>query len=234
VENRSTIFLFLGFLLVLTAGAILLDLPPSRTPSSVPEQEFSAGRAVVYISDFAQKPHPIGTPEHDRVRDNLLAQIASLFITPEVQRATGVTELYQAAGRIENILVRLRGVSGSSDAVMLAAHYDSVSAGPGAADDGCGVATLLETLRNLSASAPLRNDVILLFPDSEEDGMLGASAFAKEHPWAKDVRVVINFEARGTSGDSQLFETSSGNGQLIQILAQAVSHPVRGSHGLRR
>lgn len=225
MQKRSATFLFLGFLLVLSFGAVLLDLPPSPAPSTAPPQEFSAERAFVYISDFAQKPHPIGTPEHDRVRDNLLAQIASLFLTPEVQRATGVTDLYQAAGRIENILVRLSGVSGSSDAVLLAAHYDSVPAGPGAADDGCGVATLLETLRNLSAASPLRNDIILLFSDGEEDGMLGASAFAKEHPWAKDVRVVINFEAQGTSGPPQLVEMSSGNGRLIQVLTRAVSLP---------
>jgi hypothetical protein len=225
VENRFATVLLLGFLVLMTVGVIFLDPVPTPVPSSAPPEQFSAGRAMAYVSDFAQKPHPTGTPEHDRVRDYLLAQIASLFVTPEVQRTTGVTPLYQVAGRIENIVVRLRGTNESSDAVLLAAHYDSVAAGPGAADDGSGVATLLETLRNLTSSQPLRNDIILLFTDGEEDGMLGASAFAKEHPWAKDVRVAINFEARGTSGETQLFETSQGNGRLIQVFAQALSHP---------
>jgi hypothetical protein len=45
---------------------------------------------------------------------------------------------------------------------MLVAHYDSVPRGPGASDDGHGVAVLLETLRALKSAAPLRNDVIFL------------------------------------------------------------------------
>jgi hypothetical protein len=224
VKYSNAAFLILTFLLVVTAGCILLDRPPAPVPSSAPPQEFSAERALAYLYDFAQKPHPIGTAEHDRVRDYLLAQITTLGTVPEVQRATGVTPIYQAAGRVENILARLKGTSGSSDAVMLAAHYDSVVAGPGAADDGAGVAALLETLRALRAEPPLKNDVIFLFTDGEEEGMLGAAAFVAEHPWAKDVRVAVNFEARGNAGVSRLFETSAGNGRLVQILAQSAPH----------
>ena len=50
------------------------------------------------------------------------------------------------------------------------AHYDSVPFGPGAADDGAGVVTLLETARALKAGPPLKNDVIFLFTDGEEAG----------------------------------------------------------------
>jgi len=84
--------------------------------------------------------------------------------------------------------------------VLLVAHYDSVPTGPGANDDGVGVATLLETARALTASAPLQNDVIFLFTDSEETGLLGAQAFVTEHLWAKEVEVVLNFEGRGNGG----------------------------------
>src|SRR5207245_10866754 len=114
---------------------------------------------------------------------------------------------------------------GGIDAVALVAQYDSVAAGPGAGDDGAGVAALLETLRGLRAGPALQNDLIFLFTDGEEDGLLGASAFVAEHPWAKDAHVVINFEARGNSGASQLFETSAGNGRLIDFFAQAAPYP---------
>jgi hypothetical protein len=231
MRYRTATLLVLAFLLAVATGCILLDRPPAPLPSSAPANEFSAERAFAYLNDFAQKPHPIGTAEHDRVRDYLLTQITNLGAVPEVQRATGVAQIYQAAGRVENILARLKGTNGSSDAVMLAAHYDSVIAGPGAADDGAGVAALLETLRALRAGPPLKNDVIFLFTDGEEEGMLGASAFVAEHPWAKDVRVAANFEARGNAGASGLFETTAGNGRLVQLLAQAAPHVTGSSLG---
>jgi Peptidase family M28 len=225
MENRSASFLILLFLLVAAAGCVLLDRPPSPVAATAPADSFSAERALVHLNNFATAPHPIGSPEHDRVRDYLAAQFTNLSLRPEIQRTTGVTPLFEAAGTIENIVARLKGTGGSSDAVMLAAHYDSVVAGPGAGDDGAGVAALLETLRALRASPPLRNDVIFLFTDGEEDGLLGASAFVAQHPWAKNARVVLNFEGRGNAGPSQMFETSTGNGQLIGVFARSVPHP---------
>jgi hypothetical protein len=224
MNYQISTLLILALVFGVIVGCILLDRPPFAVASSAPPQEFSAERAFNYLKEFAQKPHPIGTSEHDRVRDYLLAQLTSLGATPEVQRATGMTELYQVAGRVENLMARLKGTSGSSDAVMLAAHYDSVPAGPGAADDGAGVAALVETLRALRAGPALKNDVIFLLTDGEEQGMLGASAFVAEHPWAKDVRVAINLEARGSGGTSSLFETSAGNGRLVEILSDSAPH----------
>jgi Zn-dependent M28 family amino/carboxypeptidase len=65
---------------------------------------------------------------------------------------------------------RLNGTN-STGAVLLVAHHDSVATGLGALDGGSGVVTLIETLRALRSSAPLRNDVV--FTDGEEDGGLG-------------------------------------------------------------
>ena len=76
---------------------------------------------------------------------------------------------------------------------MLVAHYDSVPDGPGAADNGASVAATLETLRVIKTQAPLQNDLICLFTDSEEVGLLGAQAFVDQHPWAKEVRIGAEF-----------------------------------------
>jgi hypothetical protein len=70
----------------------------------------------------------------------------------------------------------------------------------------------------------LKNDVIFLFTDGEELGLLGAHAFADEHPWMRDVGVVLNFEARGAGGPSFMFETSEANGSLISELARTAPH----------
>lgn len=110
---------------------------------------------------------------------------------------------------------------------MLAAHYDSVPAGPGAGDDAHGVAVILETMRALSTQPPLPNDVVVLITDAEEEGLFGARAFVSAHAWAKDVSVVLNFEARGSTGPAAMFEVTRQNGFLVDALAHAgVRRPV--------
>lgn len=225
MESRFKGVWILVFVLAAAAIFTLWAGTPDPLPATAPPDVFSAERALVQLNSFAVAPHPAGSAEHDRVRDYLAGQFTAQGLTPQIQRTTGVTPRYQVAGTVQNIVARLKGNSGGPDAVALVAHYDSVPAGPGAGDDGAGVATLLETLRALRAGPSLKNDIVFLMTDGEEDGLLGASAFAAEHPWAKDVRVVVNFEARGNAGASQLFETSVGNGRLVQIFAQAAPHP---------
>jgi hypothetical protein len=225
LENRLTGWGILVFVLLVAAVCAVREGTPDPVPATAPQDLFSADRALAYLSAFAIAPHPIGSAEHDAVRDYLVSQFITLGVAPEIQKTTGVTPRYQVAGTVENIVARLKGTSGAADAVALVAHYDSVPAGPGAGDDGAGVAALLETLRALRAGPPLRNDIFFVVTDGEEDGLLGASAFVAENPSAKDVRVAVNFEARGNSGESQLFETSAGNGPLIEIFSQAAPQP---------
>ena len=94
------------------------------------------------------------------------------------------------------------GRDGQRQGALLMAHYDSVPNSPGASDDGAAVASLLETLRALRGGPRLKNDVIFLFTDGEEVALLGSKAFVEEHPWARDVGLVLNFEARGYTGPS--------------------------------
>ena len=225
MQNRFAGWIVLFFVLLVAAFCAVREGVPNPLPATATPDAFSADRALVHLNAFATAPHPIGSAEHDRVRDYLVSQLTALGLAPEIQRATGVTARYEVAGTVENIVARLKGTNGASDAVAFVSHYDSVAAGPGAGDDGAGVAALLETLRALRVGSAMRNDVLFVVTDGEEDGLLGASAFAAENPAAKDVRVVVNFEARGNAGESQLFETSTGNGHLVQFFAQAAPHP---------
>lgn len=225
MESRWTGFLILAFVSAAAAYVATHEGVPEALPATAPPDTFAAERAMVHLNAFATAPHPIGSAEHDRVRDYLVAQLTALGLTPDVQKATGVTARYRVAGTVENIVARLKGAGGSNDAVALVAHYDSVPAGPGAGDDGAGVAAILETLRALRSGPPLRNDLLVLFTDGEEDGLLGASAFVAGNSAAKDVRVAANFEGRGNAGASQMFETSAGNGALVRLWAQSAPHP---------
>ncbi len=128
---------------------------------------------------------------------------------------------------MRNIVARWRGSGpAGKKARLLSAHYDSVARGPGAGDDASGVAAILESLRALKAGAGPERDVIVLINEGEEIGLFGAEVFSEEHPWAKDVGVVLNLDARGNRGPSYMFETSEGNGWLIEQLARALPHPM--------
>jgi hypothetical protein len=214
--GRLTIaFLFVAICIVFAERS---NRPPRAIPESAPPTAFSAERAMKHLLAIAQRPHPIGSAEHDRVRDYLVAQLSNLGLEPQIQNATGVGTRYADAGRVQNILARMPGSQSGGPAVLLVAHYDSVEAGPGAADDGAGIAAILETVRALRAGAPLLHDIIVLLTDGEEADLLGAAAFVREHRCAKDAAMVLNFEARGTSGRSLMFETGPGNLDAVRVL----------------
>ena len=205
---------------------------PDPVPASAPPAEFSSGRALEHVRAIAQKPHPMGSPENAAVRDYLLEELTALGLKPEVQKTTAAHYWFGNAlfvGTPENVLARLEGTTSGGKAFLLMAHYDSVPTGPGASDDGAGVATMLETLRALKAGPPLKNDVIFLFTEGEERGLLGARAFVDSHRWAEDVGVVLNLEARGHTGPAYLFETSDEAGWVVREFAKATPYPITGS-----
>jgi hypothetical protein len=122
---------------------------------------------------------------------------------------------------VKNILVRIDGTAPTSRAVVITAHYDSVVTGPGAGDDGMSVAAMLETLRTLQAGPSPRNDLIFLFNDGEEAGLIGSTAFVEQHPWAKDVGVVFDFDRSDGRGAAILSWTAAHDGWLVQEIANA-------------
>ena len=211
--------------LLAVAAAVSIYLQnrlPAELPENAPATEFSAARALQKLRTISAHPHPIGSQEHGEVRDHISRELSNLGLTPETQKTIAVNTRWGSpfpVATVENVLARLPGTN-NSRAVLLAAHYDSVASSFGANDDGAGVVTLLETARALKSAGPLKNDVIFLFIDVEEVGLLGAKAFTA-HAWAKDVGVFMNFEARGNTGPIVMFETSGGNNELIRQYDQA-------------
>src|SRR5438270_2873989 len=202
--------------------SIFQQRPPGAAPVSAPAAEFSSGRAMKHLENIARKPHPIGSLAEQEVREYIQKELSAQGLSPVVQEATVVQPRgrgFVVAGTVKNIVARLSGTQ-SHKAVMLVGHYDSTPTSLGASDDGSAVVVLLETLRALKSSSPLKNDVIFLFTDGEEVGLLGAKAFVDQNPWVRDVGLVLNFEARGNAGPAIMFETSSGNGGLIREFAR--------------
>ncbi len=229
---KAPVGLLLAILLVAVAGVVIyMQQPPAITAASVSPQEFSSQRAMSHLQTIAKAPHPIGSSENKAVREYLVRELTALGAEPQVQTATVIDPAEAqpyVAGTVQNVVARFKGTT-NGKAVLLMSHYDSAPTAPGASDDGAAVAALLEAARALKAGPPLRNDVIFLLTDGEEPGRFGVRAFINEHPWAKDVGLVFNFEARGNSGPSIMFETSRGNGWLVREFASSAPHPFANS-----
>jgi hypothetical protein len=224
----------LGIVVALVLGAFaavsLLALePPEPLPASAPANEFSAERAFTHVEQIAEQPHPVGSAANAEVRDYLVDRLVALGLRPTVQEATSARtkEGTASIARVHNIHARIPG-SAPTGHVVLVAHYDSVPRGPGAADDGAGVAAILEIARVFTSGSPPRNDIDIVFTDAEEPWLLGAQAFVNADRLDPQRSVVLNLEARGTSGPALMFESSSENATLISALANA-QRPIAGS-----
>ena len=196
------------------AAAALATREPKPAPVDAAPTVFSAARAMADVRAIAQRPHPMGSADNQRVQAYLLGRMTALGLGPQPR------PFDSAKGPGRNLLGVLPGRDRSAPAVLLMAHLDSVPTGPGAADDGAGVAAALETVRVFSL-APHQRDLMVLLTDGEEAGMLGARAFFAADPARAHVGVVINLEARGNRGRAVMFETHRDAGPMIRALTQA-------------
>ncbi|WP_422743881.1 M28 family peptidase [Micromonospora sp. WMMD754] len=219
-------------LLAVGAG-VLLDLStPAPRPASAPADEFSAARAYRNVEVIAARPHVAGSEANDRVREHLVGTLRGLGLDTQVQDAVApeAGQLSGAAGgatlaRVRNVVARLPGTD-PTGRVFLVSHYDSVQTGPGGNDDAAGTATILEVARALATGPRPRNDVVFVLTDAEEACLCGAAGFAADHPLAADGGVVLNLEARGSTGPVIMFETSRNNAKLVDVFGRAAPHPV--------
>ena len=218
-------------LVAIAALAIYETKPPRALNETAPPEQFSAARAKAHLDQIAREPHPIGSAANQRVRDYLVSQLTDLGAEVHVQTTVGITDARRQiyAGTVQNIFATMKGAGGGR-ALMLASHYDSAPEGPGAADAGAGVAAILETIRAVRVNRPLKNDLMVLFTDGEEEGLIGAEAFVRDHPQLVErVGLVMNFEARGSSGPALMFETSDESGWLTRQFARAAPYPLSSS-----
>lgn len=231
-KNLSALLSFL-LLCGLTYYAFYTYKPHFITGPDTPQTEFSTSRALKHLKIISEKPHAVGNAAHQEVQDYLVSVLDSMGLETQVQEGFAYRPGWGALSKAQNILARIKG-TGDGKALLVFSHYDSAphTASYGASDAGSGVVTVLESVRAFLAQGekPI-NDIIILFTDAEELGLNGASLFVREHPWAKDVALALNFEARGSGGPSSMIvETNHGNASLIKAFAKAnPSHPYANS-----
>jgi len=239
--------------LAIIAAMSLFLLPAPKSADSDPTG-FSADHAKQLIDTFADEPHSVlHTEAHARSRDEIVTMFKDLGYQPEIHsdpmplsEATNTSQ-YSEAGldalarlNTENIVVRVPGKT--DDTMMLTAHYGSAvdfektadgrwdpkpGVSSGAADDGYGVATIIETLRAIKADGrtPERS-LLIVITDAEELNLLGAMNEMLHHRADYDnVDLIVNIEARGTSGPAVMFETSDTNASATEFFLKNAPRP---------
>ena len=149
-----------------------------------------------------------------------------------------------------NVIAKRSGTTKPAQTVMFGAHWDTFGIGPpdaqgqtirrGAADDGTGVAGVLELARAFAAESRLPRTTVFALWTAEERGLLGSEWYAT-HPLYDPALTVANFtmdtlQTVGLSRDVVL--VGAGQNDLEDLLAQAAAtqhrtvtpdaHPERG------
>jgi hypothetical protein len=157
VSHRRSRLGALAFLLSFCCGA--------RPVTASPQDPLALARALADLG-----PRPMGSEAH--------ARAAALLL--EAMRGAGLerVEVLEVPGSppLRNLTGVVAGQT--EDEILLAAHYDSVAASPGAGDDASGCAAVLAAAAELRRT-PLRHTVRVLLFDGEEEGLRGSRAWAE-------------------------------------------------------
>ena len=123
---------------------------------------------------------------------------------------TGSTSVYFEGS---NIIVTIKGTTdprllSGEPCVLVNAHFDSVSTGFGATDDGVGVVSLLQLIKHYTTPGYYpRHCFVALLNNGEEDYLNGARVFA-QHPISSQISAFLNLEGAGAGGRATVFRAT--------------------------
>ena len=206
-------------------------MPRDEEDAHLKNWDFQFDHALEHVKTISQTQNGVGFPGHTKALNYVVSELKRMGLQVTTQEGY-IAGDWGNLCKATNILAKIEG-SENGKALLLLSHYDSSPHSSfGASDDASGVATILEGVRAfLGKGHPPKNDIIILITDAEELGLNGAELFVNQHPWAKNVGLVLNFEARGSGGPSyMLVETNRSNSKLIQEFKNAKpEYPVANS-----
>lgn len=223
--------------IALFAALLVVHLRVPNYPSKSP-QGTNLTEAWNDLQHITRQFHPYNSRANDDVRDYLLRRVKHVISSKKLSKkdveivddivsnatfSSGNTTVYFEG---TNIIVAIRGSEDdepfysinqtatttsrrpNNGGVLVNAHYDSVSSGYGATDDGVGVVTILQLLSYFTEEKnwPKRS-IILLLNNGEEDFLNGAKAFMR-HPISQVPHTFLNLEGAGAGGRATLFRST--------------------------
>jgi hypothetical protein len=212
-----------------SAFLVLLLLAPTSACSQREPGLFSEPNARAHVGMLAGTigSRPIGSAANARARAYIVDQLRLFGFDVRVQEAEARRISIGRAARVANIIAVKPGRR--SEAIGLLSHYDSVAAGPGAADDAFGVGVSLEAARVLAARPDRNWTLMVLVTDGEEADLMGAAALMTDRDVTDRLRTYINIESTGSGEPAMLFEAGPGNGWLVRPWARHAPFPRGGS-----
>ncbi|KAK7204209.1 hypothetical protein BZA70DRAFT_281812 [Myxozyma melibiosi] len=219
--------------LLITTYVIQFANPQTDSPAAAfaapGSYSYEVEEAWYNLQVISEQMHPYNSHANDYVHDFILNktyEIANYSHSPAINvevyddygnnvtfRQKDLWDPNAPSGKIiyyesNNVLVKLEGLDPNLPAVLVSAHFDSVSTAYGTTDDGVGIVTLLAMLHEFANrdQPPLRT-IIFLFNNAEEFGLYGAEAFFY-HEWSDLVSTFYNLEGTGAGGRAVLFRAS--------------------------
>ncbi|EXJ59152.1 hypothetical protein A1O7_06583 [Cladophialophora yegresii CBS 114405] len=228
----SVVYLAIGIALIIVHTTV-----PSPPSSPTPIHGINLTEAWLDLQLLTSSYRPYNSRRNDAVHDWLLKRIETIvkendatayifednvsnltFSSAGVVPSSGVSVYFEGT----NIIVYVpgkeddtskwwqdpNGKPSTRNAVLVNAHYDSVSTGFGSTDDGVGVICVLQLLKYFTTprNSP-KNGLVLLLNNGEEDFLNGANVFS-QHPMAKMVSSFLNLEGAGAGGRAALFRST--------------------------
>lgn len=136
-----------------------------------------------------------------------------------------LTPVTHPPGTSGNVIAEIPGSEAPEEIVLAGAHLDSWDLGTGAVDDGAGVGIVMAAAKLIQerGQSPRRTIRLVLF-GSEEVGLVGAKAYARQHAEELDQHIVAA-ESDFGAGKIWRFETRVAEDKLP--LAQAIGQELR-------
>jgi hypothetical protein len=237
--------------IALLAALLTVHLTVPDYPSSTPAGT-NLTQAWADLQYITRQFHPYNSHANDKVRNYLLSRVKDVvtskhlgsdrvqIIDDNVSNVTFSNANTTVYFEGTNIIVAIRGSedkeafypayqtpltstrASRNGGVLVNAHYDSVSTGFGATDDGVGVVSVLQLLSYFTESANWpRRTVVLLLNNGEEDFLNGAKAFMR-HPISQLPHTFLNLEGAGAGGRATLFRSTDTE---VTNFYQASKHP---------
>lgn len=235
--KKSKFIIVIAFMLSLIIGGVSLYYPSENSNNT----DFSYERAKEDLKVIAKEPHSTlyGQEALKDVRDYIVKELNELDMKPEVFTYKDVKTETEDIVDLSNIYGKIDGEKGKEGSyILLVAHYDSARKNGqnkeglsfGAADDGYGVATLLEVLRDIRENnKDLVNGIKVLITDGEEMGLSGSKVeMEKNADLYKNASFVLNFEARGTSGPVIMFQRNGESSKVLDLYKRG-NYPISSS-----
>ncbi|KAH8270873.1 hypothetical protein KR018_010625, partial [Drosophila ironensis] len=218
-------------------------MPPLKTQEDELQQpgQFIGERAENTLLRLSKiGPKVVGSAANEQVAVQfLLSEISDIVdgarldlynIEKDVQIASGnyllwsMVNVYQS---VQNVVVKLSPKNATSEATLLInSHFDSVPGSSGAGDAGMMCVIMLEVLRVITKyETPLTYSVVFLFNGAEENPLQGSHAFITQHPWAENVKAVINLDSAGSGGREILFQSGPDHPWLMKYYGKNIVHP---------